>query len=55
MTVAAPFCSYDGRYHIDDDEHDFMDEAPEWDAVVALQRHTNETVNVITPEEILRA
>ena len=35
VAVAAPFCSYDGRYHIDDDIHDFMDESPEWDEIVA--------------------
>ena len=55
VAVAAPFCSYDGRYHIDDDEHDFMDESPEWDEIVASQRNTDEPVNVITPEELLRA
>ena len=28
VAIAAPCCSYDGRYHIDDDEHDFMDASP---------------------------
>ena len=53
--MAASFCSYDGRYHIDGDEHDLMDESPKWDAIVALQRNTDEPVNVMTPEELLRA
>ena len=49
VAVAQP------RLHIDDDEHDFMDESPEWDEIVASQRNTDEPVNVITPEELLRA